>query len=130
MTEGFHLHGHPRPPALASVNRTFEESALQHVPPFDVDLQTHTTASDGTCTPTRVVQMAAEKGIRVVGITDHDTVRGLAEAAAAGARAGVEVVPGMELHLLGYFIDPKDPGLNEVLEWVVAGWLAQRIGGK
>jgi hypothetical protein len=104
-----------------------------------VDLQTHTTASDGTCTPARVVQRAAGRGIRVVGITDHDTVRGVAEAAAAGGSLGVEVVPGielstrdepekdfMELHLLGYFIDPGDPALTETLARVLQGRLTQK----
>ena len=107
--------------------------------PFDVDLQTHTTASDGTCTPTEVVELAARKGVRVVGITDHDSIRGLAEAMTAGARLGVEVVPAvefstrdepdkdlMELHLLGYFVDPDDPALNETLTRVIQGRLDQK----
>ena len=107
--------------------------------PFDVDLQTHTTASDGTYTPTQVVELAARQGIRVLAITDHDSVQGVAEAMAAGARLGVQIVPAiefstrdepeqdfMELHLLGYFIDLDDPALQETLKRVVRGRVDQK----
>ena len=60
--------------------------------PFDVDLHVHTTASDGTCTPVEVVELAARKGIPVLAVTDHDSVSGVAEAMAAGEQLGVEVV--------------------------------------
>jgi len=120
---------------------------MQLIGPFDVDLQVHTTASDGTCTPTEVVELAARKGIRALAITDHDSILGVAEATVAGARlggstaltAGVEVVPAielstrdepdkdlMELHLLGYFIDPDDPALNETLKHVIQGRVEQK----
>ena len=107
--------------------------------PFDVDLQAHTTASDGTCTPTEVVELAAHKGIRVLAVTDHDNVLGVAEAMAAGARLGVEVVPAIEfstrdepdqdfmgLHLLGYFMDLDNPPLNETLDRVMQGRIEQK----
>jgi predicted metal-dependent phosphoesterase TrpH len=80
-----------------------------------IDLHAHTTASDGSLTPTQLVALARERGLRALGVTDHDTTGGLAEATAAGQAAGVEVVPGVELsvdyphgqfHLLGYLIDP------------------------
>jgi predicted metal-dependent phosphoesterase TrpH len=120
---------------------------MQLIGPFDVDLQVHTTASDGTCTPTEVVELAAGKGIRALAITDHDNILGVAEATAAGARlggstaltAGVEVVPAvelstrdepdkdfMELHLLGYFIDLDDPALKESLECTIQGRVEQK----
>jgi predicted metal-dependent phosphoesterase TrpH len=112
---------------------------MQLTGPFDVDLQTHTTASDGTCTPTQVVELAARKDIRALAITDHDSILGVAEAAAAGARLGVEMVPAiefstrdepdkdfMELHLLGYFIDPDAPELDETLERVIQGRVEQK----
>ncbi|MEP6779556.1 MAG: PHP domain-containing protein [Gemmatimonadaceae bacterium] len=77
--------------------------------PF-VDLQVHTTASDGALSPTAVLEAAATAELNAIAITDHDTVDGLPEAIAAGARVGVRVVTGVELstnfekdemHLLG-----------------------------
>jgi 3',5'-nucleoside bisphosphate phosphatase len=79
-----------------------------------IDLHTHTTASDGTLSPAALVDYARTKGLEALAITDHDTVGGLAEAIAAAARTGFEVVPGVEisaeyprgtLHILGYYID-------------------------
>ena len=64
-----------------------------------VDLHAHTTASDGTDTPTRLVTMAASLGLSAVAITDHDTTAGLAEAEEAAHRAGIELVRGAELSL-------------------------------
>ena len=61
---------------------------MQHTGPFDVDLQIHTTASDGTCTPAQVVELAARQGLRALAVTDHDSILGLAEAMGA-ARGGV-----------------------------------------
>jgi hypothetical protein len=79
-----------------------------------VDLHCHTTASDGKYTPAQLVQMAAEMDLRTIAICDHDSTEGLAEAMAAGATLGVEVIPGIELscdvaegelHMLGYYPD-------------------------
>lgn len=78
-----------------------------------IDLHAHTTASDGSLTPTELVAHAAAIGLRAVAVTDHDTVDGLPEALAAASRYGVEVVPGLEipleyesftLDMLGYFL--------------------------
>lgn len=78
------------------------------------DLHAHTTVSDGTLTPRELVQLAAEKGLAAVGITDHDTTDGVTTALTAGREFGVWVVPGIELNtdiedghvdILGYFID-------------------------
>ena len=94
-----------------------------------IDLHTHTTASDGTLSPAETVALAAELGISAIAVTDHDTAAGVAEAAEAGARLGVEVVPGIEvnagwqdlgIHILGYFIDPESPALRELLDEVIA----------
>ncbi|MBJ7331550.1 MAG: PHP domain-containing protein [Solirubrobacteraceae bacterium] len=92
----------------------------------DFDLQSHSTCSDGTLAPREVVARAAEAGVRLLALTDHDTVDGVAEAQAAGARHGVAVVTGVELstvdpagpdlHLLGYGFDPANPGLRTALE--------------
>ena len=93
-----------------------------------IDLHIHTTASDGTFTPEDAARYAAEKGLAAIAITDHDTAAGAVNAAALGAKYGLEVIPGIELstdyqnlgvHILGYFIDPESPALNAVLEWVI-----------
>ena len=92
-----------------------------------IDLHVHTTASDGTCTPTEVVHLAKEKGLAAIAITDHDTVAGYDEAAKAGEELGIEVVPGIEIstrylgpvHILGYYLDPDSAGLTEVSSWLV-----------
>ncbi len=89
-----------------------------------VDLHIHTTASDGTLTPTEVVQTAIENGLSAIAITDHDTTGGLEEALAAAEGTVLEVVPGIELsaehgsgeaHILGYFVDRRDEALQEML---------------
>lgn len=80
------------------------------------DLHNHTLASDGDFSPEGIVERATKKGIRVLGITDHDTLGGLEAAVAAGKNAGIDVVPGVEisvrfkrtfftgtLHVLAYF---------------------------
>ena len=61
------------------------------------DLHLHSTASDGLLSPTEVVREAAEAGVEVVALTDHDTVAGFDEAHAAGVEHGVVVLPGAEL---------------------------------
>jgi predicted metal-dependent phosphoesterase TrpH len=86
-----------------------------------IDLHIHTTASDGTLTPEETVFHAAEKGLKAIAITDHDTVDGIAEALKAGNKTGVEVVPGVEIsvdhigeiHILGYYIDYESPEFME-----------------
>jgi predicted metal-dependent phosphoesterase TrpH len=79
-----------------------------------IDLHTHTTASDGRCSPAELVARAQAAGIRVLSVTDHDTVAGCGAAASACRVAGIEFVPGIEVtavrddldvHTLGYFID-------------------------
>lgn len=89
------------------------------------DLHLHTTFSDGNLTPTQLVDLCAAKGIRHAAITDHDSTEGIGEALTASRRhddleiiVGVELstdVPGSEIHLLGYFIDHEDPGLQGAL---------------
>ncbi len=66
---------------------------------FVADLHNHTTASDGAYEPTELVQAARELGIQTLGVTDHDTLNGLDEAIAAGAEAGIRIVPGVEVSL-------------------------------
>ena len=85
-----------------------------------IDLHTHTVYSDGTFTPRELLELARERGLDVVAVTDHDTTNGLMEAAAAGQDLGVKVVPGVEfstvlegegVHVLAYLVDPSHPEL-------------------
>ncbi|RME26841.1 MAG: PHP domain-containing protein [Deltaproteobacteria bacterium] len=62
-----------------------------------IDLHVHTTASDGTMNPAELVKYAASRGLSAVGITDHDTMDGLAEAQHTASQAGIDVVPGVEI---------------------------------
>ena len=89
-----------------------------------IDLHTHTTASDGRCTPPELVARAAAAGVEVLSVTDHDTVSGCAAAAAACRAAAIEFVAGIEVtavfdgvdvHTLGYFIDAASPTFAEFL---------------
>ncbi len=88
-----------------------------------IDLHTHSTASDGTLTPARLVAAGAEAGLDVMALTDHDTTGGWA-AAAAARPPGLSLVRGAELscrwhgtdpaiplHLLAYLFDPEEPKL-------------------
>ncbi|HET6567213.1 MAG TPA: PHP domain-containing protein [Rhodothermales bacterium] len=88
------------------------------------DLHLHTTCSDGELTPAQLVQKAARRGLQLIAVTDHDTVDGFEEATGTGARIGVTVISGVELsvhvdsreiHLLGYFFDPKHERLLQQL---------------
>jgi len=84
-----------------------------------IDLHTHSTASDGSFTPTELIRYAVTKRLGALALTDHDCVDGLNEAAAEGERLGIEVIPAVELsadhpegtmHILGFFIDRRHEG--------------------
>lgn len=86
------------------------------------DLHSHSTASDGVDAPARVSERAAAAGLAVYALTDHDSVDGVAEAAARGRELGIAVVPGIEMtcyvgsreiHVLGYFLDIDDAALRD-----------------
>lgn len=82
------------------------------------DLHTHSTFSDGVLSPTELIALAYRRGVRIMALTDHDTIEGLPEAFATTARypdltliPGVEIstdIPGSEVHILGHFIDWQD----------------------
>ncbi len=93
--------------------------------PF-VDFHLHSTASDGTLPPGAVVHAAHEAGIRVLSLTDHDTVAGVVAARAAAEALGVGFVAGIEvsatwedseIHILGYGVDPEHPELVQHAAW-------------
>jgi len=93
-----------------------------------VDLHMHTTFSDGKLTPTELVELIVAQDLKVASITDHDTTAGLDEAIDAASRySTVDLVPGIEIsadhpsgqgdvHILGYFIDYKEPNLQAKLD--------------
>ena len=85
-----------------------------------IDLHVHSTASDGTDTPTEVIEVAAQAGVDVVALTDHDSSAGWSDASKAARRLGVTLLPGAEIscqvdgigvHLLAYLYDPENAAL-------------------
>jgi predicted metal-dependent phosphoesterase TrpH len=97
-----------------------------------IDLHTHTTASDGRCSPAELVSRAAAAGVTVLAVTDHDTMSGCAESADACRGHGIDFVHGIEVtavvdsrdvHVLGYFVDPA----SEVFERFLAEQRQRRL---
>src|SRR3954469_10424740 len=96
-----------------------------------VDLHSHSTASDGTFAPADVVRLAKESGLVGLALTDHDTIAGLAEAAAAAKELGIDFLPGIEIscevpkpatmHMLGYGVDIHSQPLKELTSQLMAG---------
>ncbi|MCP5141883.1 MAG: PHP domain-containing protein [Chromatiales bacterium] len=85
------------------------------------DLHSHSTASDGTLSPTALVERAAAQGVDALALTDHDSTAGLAEARAAAEAAGIRLVNGVEIsvtwagrtiHVCGLNVDPDNAGLQ------------------
>lgn len=104
------------------------------VPLLDYDLHCHSTTSDGTLTPTQVVERAFERGVKVLALTDHDDIDGLAEARSAAESRGMVFVDGVEisvswrkhtLHIVGLGIDPGYEPLRLGLQSVRSGRLAR-----
>ena len=90
-----------------------------------IDLHMHSTRSDGSFSPTQMVQRAAELDLSTISLTDHDSVAGVEEAQNTGDEVGVEVIAGTELsaqengmdvHILGYFVDPTNSDLLSCLQ--------------
>jgi 3',5'-nucleoside bisphosphate phosphatase len=101
------------------------------------DLQSHSTRSDGVLEPAEVVAAAAEAGVKLLALSDHDTLAGVPEALQAGAEHGIAIVPAIEisaiddggdggtareLHILGYLVDHTNPKFTATL----AAFLADR----
>jgi 3',5'-nucleoside bisphosphate phosphatase len=123
-TEGGHRLSLARRGPLPSRNLSADS------PTFD--LQSHSLHSDGALEPSGVVAAAAEAGVELLALTDHDTVDGVQSAGDAARKLGLRLVPAVEissvdreqqdLHLLGYMIDPDDAALRERL----AAWRGDR----
>jgi predicted metal-dependent phosphoesterase TrpH len=108
----------------------------------EYDLHSHSTASDGTLSPRALVNRAANAGVRVLALTDHDTLAGIEEARAAASDSGLILIPGVEIsvtwnkhtvHILGLNVDPDNcilhqglSGLRAFREWR-AKEIAQRL---
>ena len=119
-----------------------EHPSFGHRPgrlPLHYDLHCHSTISDGTLTPSAVVERAAARGVDVLALTDHDELGGLDEARAAAERVGIRLIDGVELsvswrdltlHIVGLGIDPRSPALRDGLERIRSGrhGRARRIG--
>jgi hypothetical protein len=99
------------------------------------DLQLHSSASDGSDSPSEVVRRAARKGFSAIALTDHDTVDGVPEAAAEAAARGIELIPGCELStlddkerqidILAYGIDLLDGEFRGILNTIRSGRLGR-----
>lgn len=107
---------------------------------YPIDLQVHSTCSDGTETPADLVAHAARLGIQVLALTDHDSVLGVDEALQAGKAQGVRILPAIEfsttsepdrdfldINILGYGIRHDDPTLQEMLQRVIDSRVEQKI---
>jgi len=88
------------------------------------DLHLHTTFSDGTDSPARVVELARKTGLSAIAITDHDTTEAIPVAQPIAARLGIELIPGIEMsasadgcevHVLGFLFNLDHPGLVQHL---------------
>ena len=103
------------------------------------DLHSHSTASDGTLTPSELVERARGAGVDVLALTDHDSTEGVREAESAARSAGIKLIPGIELsvtwnrqtvHVVGLNIDIENRKLQQGLEKLVEfrDWRAEEIG--
>ena len=97
---------------------------------LDYDLHCHSTISDGLLSPTELVARASERGVKFLALTDHDDISGLAEAAMAAARHGMQFINGVEisvtwrsytLHIIGLHINPAYKPLIEGLQNIRSG---------
>lgn len=109
----------------------------------EIDLHLHTTHSDGTLSPTELVKLCAQNGLKVIAVSDHDSTEGIAEAHEAAAEHDIEIipaielstdVPGNEIHMLGYFVDTEASRFQDLLKTFRAGrkdrgrMMVQRLG--
>jgi len=106
---------------------------------LQIDLHTHSTASDGTLAPHDLVSRAADAGVVLIALTDHDTTEGVAEGAAEARRCALDFLAGVEIsvtwaqttvHVVGLGVDPEDVSLRKGLARLRAfrHWRAEEIG--
>ena len=97
-----------------------------------IDLHSHSNISDGLLSPSELVEHAANNGVRVLALTDHDDVGGLAEARQAATQHGIKLINGVEisvtwkkrtLHIVGLNVNPDDAALQAGLAAVRSGRL-------
>lgn len=95
-----------------------------------IDLHSHSTKSDGTLSPTALIEEARARGLRALALTDHDTVDGLDEAQGAARQLGMDFIPGVEIeiafepgecHLLGLGLTGRTDELREALASLAEG---------
>ena len=93
-------------------------------PGAGVDFHMHTLASDGLWTPATLIETAATQGLRVLAVSDHDSIKSVRPAQKLGAKQGIRVIPGVEItinwkgamyHMLVYNFDQDNPALNALL---------------
>ena len=101
-----------------------------------IDLHTHSTESDGTCTPSELIDLAVLKGIDAIALTDHDTCAGLIEAKNRSDNQGIKFIPGIELeidfkpgefHLLGLNIVNWQGELEQALKEIMKKRLERNL---
>jgi len=94
--------------------------------PIKTDLHMHTNFSDGFNSPESLIEKANNRDIKILSITDHDNTNGISEAVEFANKYGIDIIPGVEIssdirdtevHILGYFIDPKNPDLEHYLNF-------------
>ncbi len=92
---------------------------------IEVDLHLHSNYSDGRYSVAEVIELAIKKGLKIISITDHDTIDGIQEANVYAEAKGIQNIPGVEvsseiegqeIHILGYFIDTQNPDLKLYLQ--------------
>ncbi|MCH7698969.1 MAG: PHP domain-containing protein [Chloroflexi bacterium] len=100
------------------------------------DFHCHSTASDGVLSPTELIKLAYDQGVRVMALTDHDSTEGIAEARQAvpsgltlipGVEMGTDI-PGSEVHMLGLYLEPDNPELQGILGKLRDGRLGRGEG--
>ncbi len=112
---------------------------------MDIDLHCHSTASDGALTPRELVLRAHEQGVKILALTDHDTIEGLPEAQRTADEIGLQLINGIELscvwggttiHILGYNFALDDPAIIAATQalhtgrWLRSEEIAKRLAAK
>lgn len=102
---------------------SYNDNTLK-APGAGVDFHMHTLASDGLWTPEKLIETAADQGLRLLAVSDHDTIKSVRPAQELGAKLGIKVIPGVEItinwknamyHMLVFNFNLDDPGLNDLL---------------